>query len=601
MTWSTARSGTAILLLALLIFASRLIGINASNPNCYDELAYYSAAQRLAGGERPYQDFLFVHPPGLLCSDGLSISLGLSLPGLRIAHALSAIILGGIVFLIARRVSGPYAPPLAVLLLFSSPTFFQYTRMVTTDLPAATLLAAAILVITVRRSGYIPLSAALIVGSSLFRLQGLFYVPCVLVFIALAEGERKKAIAACLGFVVWVTVCAAACHGLAQFAWPRYFESVVRIQMTRPRLGLAERYVVINQSVSNLTFSLGLLSSLLLLGRRCASSRGLGAFTVLAVLLTSTLFNSLFESYFLTLLPYASVCAATVISDVASSYAGGVTALLAAAFIGTVQVPQLVLAAKAPLRLAARDADFLATIRSLPGRTALTGKPGIAVLCGKRVTSDYYSTDPFGANLAGKFDEFIANSLSQSDIIIIDSVMVYFMSQESSARILASGKTLYFHRPDDKKDWEAKFAGARPLPGAEESPIAKRRPIDVREPRSPENDDECFAAGEYHSSIIVPRAQPTWLIKSQSGKRRSCQRVLDKRRIAVNEKRGIGQPPGVDRRILDRVWLKRETVREREVRITLARRAQASDCLLGNRTWCELKWHMSEPSGQKAN
>jgi len=56
-------------------------------------------------------------------------------------------------------------------------------------------VAAAILVIMVGWRGYTPLAAMMMVGSSLFRLQGLLFVPIILLFIAVMEGEKKKAIA----------------------------------------------------------------------------------------------------------------------------------------------------------------------------------------------------------------------------------------------------------------------------------------------------------------------------------------------------------------------------------------------------------------------
>jgi len=79
----------------------------------------------------------------------------------------------------------------------------------------------------------------------------------------------------------------------------------------------------------------------------------------LAVLLTSTVFNYLNLYYFLMVLPYVAVCAATVISDVASSYARGITALLAAVLVSAVQMPHWARIVTHPLRNAEKGANSL--------------------------------------------------------------------------------------------------------------------------------------------------------------------------------------------------------------------------------------------------
>jgi hypothetical protein len=462
------RSAALILVFALAFFLSRLVGISTRDAGSfqYDENAYYSAAQRMAGGEQPYKDFLYVHPPGLVLVSASGIWAGLGLPDQRIVHALSGLVLGGIVFLITVRApnSEPYAPALAVLLLFSSPLYFGTTRVVKTELPATILLAAAILVIMVGRRGYAPLAAMMMVGSSLFRLQALLFAPIILPLIAATEGEKKKAIVSGVRFVLWLIVFAAVCHGALQFVWPRYFENVVATHLLRPRRELRDRYLSVKSVASNLPFALGMLCSILMLSRPYLQSRALAALTVLAVLLTATVSNSLYPHYFLMVLPYVAVCAATVISDVASFYARGITALLMAVLVSAVQVPGCARIITDALWNAERSAELVATIRSLPGGTVLTAQPGFASLGRKRLPRTYYSTDPNGARLVGKFNELIKNSLSESDLIIIDELLMQNIDRENVERIIRSGKPLYFDGPAVRSEWEVKSGRTGPGP-----------------------------------------------------------------------------------------------------------------------------------------
>jgi hypothetical protein len=345
---------------------------------------------------------------------------------------------------------------------------------VRTDLPATILLAAAILVIMVGRRGYVPLAAMMMVGSSLFRLQGLLFAPIILPLIAATEGEKKKAIVSCIRFVLWLIVFAAVCHGALQFVWPRYFENVVVPQLLRPRYELGSRYLLVKSVASkNLPFALGMLCSILMLSRPYLQSRALAALTVLAFFLTATVANSLSPHYFLMVLPYVAVCAATVISDVASFYARGITALLMAVLVSAVQVRGCAWIVTQARLDAARSAELVATIRSLPGATVLTTRPGFAILGRKRLPRNYYSTDPYAASLVGKFNELIKNSLNESDFIIINEFLMQEIDRENVDRIIRSGKPLYFDGPAVRSEWEVKYGRAGPGPRTVEDALRR--------------------------------------------------------------------------------------------------------------------------------
>ncbi len=270
------RTSAVILAFSLLPFLGRFVGISAPHADYYDESAYYCSAGRLAEGERPYQDFRLVQPPGLVMTTALGIRAGLLLPGQRVVHALSGLILAGLVFGIAGRVrdGGPHAQALAVLFLGWSPLFFTYSRTVMTDLPATILVAAAVLVVMLGRRGHLALSAALVVAGSVFRLQGLLvFAPGILVLIAVTGRARGGAIAG-VKFILYAVVMAAACHGAIQLAWPRYVEDVVVLQGLRPRVGLWDRYRTVDRVVSDPIFALGLVSAALRLGGPCPRGRG---------------------------------------------------------------------------------------------------------------------------------------------------------------------------------------------------------------------------------------------------------------------------------------------------------------------------------------
>ena len=454
------RRAAIILVLSLAIFVLRFVGIDVATPvmDRYDESVYHCSAQWMAEGQQPYTDFLLVQPPGLMFLSELGIRAGLLLPGQRIVYALSGLILGGIVFLIAGRMPNcrPYTPALAVLFLFSSRLFFFFTRAVMTDLPATTLVAAAVLIIMLGRRRYIPLAAMMMVASSLFKLQGLLFIPLVLPLIAVTEREKKKAILAMIRFLVWVVVLAVVSHGAIQILWPRYFENVVMTQQMRPRTDLAKRIQMVEKNLSNITFALGFLSSALMLGRPHPQSRAIGALALFGVVLLTTVFKSTGSWYFLMVLPYLAVCAATVVTDLALAYSGAHTALVAAVVVCAMQLPECRRIITQGPGDARATAELVSAIRGLPGQTVLTANPGYALLARKRLPRNYYSGDSFAASLSGKFNKMIEDSLNESDCIVVDLRIIEHIDRANIDRIIRSGKPIYCDGPAIRSAWEAK-------------------------------------------------------------------------------------------------------------------------------------------------
>ena len=122
----------------------------------------------------------------------------------------------------------------------------------------------------------------------------------------------------------------------------------------------------------------------------------LAASGLLAVFLTTTGFNVLYEHYYFMVLPFMAVCSAVVLADVASLYRQGLTALLAAFAVCAFQAPDLARQVTSRHNRVASDAVSLRVLRKLPGETVLTGSPGIAIFGHKRLSRCYYSADPFG-------------------------------------------------------------------------------------------------------------------------------------------------------------------------------------------------------------
>jgi hypothetical protein len=108
---------------------------------------------------------------------------------------------------------------------------------------------------------------------------------------------------------------------------------------------------------SHLTFVLGLLASTLLLSRPCRQSRAVGAFALLAGLLTAIAFQ---------------VALSLVI-------------------------------------------ELIGLLRTLPVRTMIAPQPSFAILAQKHLPRDYYAADPRCATFVGRFNQMVENSLLETD------------------------------------------------------------------------------------------------------------------------------------------------------------------------------------------
>ena len=73
-----------ILALSMVMFLPLLIGIGSDSIGSYDESVFYGSASALAR-DRPYEDFLVLHPPGIVLVSALGIRMGMLAPAQRIA------------------------------------------------------------------------------------------------------------------------------------------------------------------------------------------------------------------------------------------------------------------------------------------------------------------------------------------------------------------------------------------------------------------------------------------------------------------------------------------------------------------------------------
>ena len=446
---------TLILALAVVAFFARFVGLGAENPYSYDEGAYYAAAIRMAGGERPYQDFLYVQPPGLPTLTAFGLLARMTLSSQRAVHAVSGLALAAVVFLLARCATRrPHAPAMATLFLVSSPLFFALTRMVMTDPPAATLTAGAALAVMSCMRGGIFLCGMLVAAGSLFRLQGVFLVPFLLPLAAVTRGSRDTFRLAAL-----CAALTAVAQGLIWLAWPHYIADAVLLHRLRPSFSILERYRTVEAVLADITFATGLLGASALLMSGCPRKAAFGALTLCGFLETTILFNSLFTRYFLMILPFASVCAALLVSDATASY-GRWALPLAAAFVFAVQAPHMEGNIAGPVGEARDARGVIEEVRRHPGRILLTTDPGFAPLCGKRLPSTHDASDPFAASLAGRFSEFIETALPESDLVLVTNRMVASAAPGDVERITRSKKPVVFATPTLRRAWETKGQGS---------------------------------------------------------------------------------------------------------------------------------------------
>ena len=92
--------------------------------------------------------------------------------------------------------------------------------------------------------------------------------------------------------------------------------------------------------------------------------------------------------------------------------------------------------------------------------------------------------------------------------------------------------------------------------------------------RAPEDDDNRRVVAQDHTPVVVGRPEPC-KAEGLGGQGRGCDRSLDEARRPVNQKRRVGEPPGVDGTDTTCLGLQRNFVRVSEVRKPHPRRAQA--------------------------
>jgi hypothetical protein len=159
-----------------------------------------------------------------------------------------------------------------------------------------------------------------------------------------------------------------------------------------------------------------------------------------------------------------AVCAATVISDVASIYARGVSALVAAVVIGAVQLPDCARVISNSLWNAKQASELIGVLRRLPGKTLLAPQPSFALLASKQLPRQYYATDPLVATMLGQYNQTVANSLPEVDYIVMNSWVMNELDRKNLATIVRLNKPIYFETAADLIEWEARLSRPAPPP-----------------------------------------------------------------------------------------------------------------------------------------
>jgi hypothetical protein len=237
--------------------------------------------------------------------------------------------------------------------------------------------------------------------------------------------------------------------------WPRYIADAVLLHRLRPSLSFYARYKTAEPVISDLPVATGLLGASVLLLSGFPRKAAFSALTLCGFLETTFLFNSLFDYYYLLILPFASVCAAALVSDAGALY-GRWALPMAASFVFVVQAPHMAGNIAWQVR-DARDAnDIIEEVRRHPARILLTAEPKFAILSGKKLPSAYDAPDPFAASLSGRFHKFIETALPESDLVLVTPWMVCLAAPDDVEQITRSGKPILFTDPTVRSSWETK-------------------------------------------------------------------------------------------------------------------------------------------------
>jgi hypothetical protein len=443
---------------ALLFAGVRVIGVSNLYFHLYDEGADYYGAVLATDGLVPYRDFFYAPPPGMLAVSVCAIRAGLGLAELRILYAVFGILLpvAG-AFLTTQFVSGRRspAPPLAALVIALSELYQNHTRHVVPDAPALTLMLFSAGCFF-RRSYWSPsCSAALLAAALFFKLQAALIMPWLvvssIVYFGWRDGSRRL-----FRFLITFALVGGGAFSALAVSIPRSMDCLIGFQAHRPRLSLIERSKIARAELLSLELGIGMITGVLQLVRRDAAGRCLG----LAVLIVATGItfgaNSLYNYYYIYLLPFAAVSTAIMLTLIANSdlYRSPRNAILAASgLLIVLHAPTVVARMSETARHQAFVGRYKELLASLSGDCIMTTDPAVLILSGKRPVPDYFAADPGAAAVAGQFDRWIARTIDRADAVLVNDRLVHYIGRDGVAAIRKSGKTICFGSPANRTRW----------------------------------------------------------------------------------------------------------------------------------------------------
>jgi hypothetical protein len=425
----------------------------------YDEGVYYYQACLWARGARPYTDFFVPQPPGVIALGAAAERLGLGIGGVRAVTFGCAL---GILYQTAalcRRVAeraglGDPTGAGRVAALFVAATMeFGHTAVEAATFAPAGLLTvtAARLVVGEWRWRYWAAGAVLGLATGV-RVQAATLGPALAAAVVCLDGWAAGA-AGVVRMGVGFAVAAAAVHAGPAVAVPGYWNGVFGFHLVRQRVGLDHRVWTLTGFAGQPQVLFGCLAAVV----QCAAARGavraLGWAAVLGMAITTLTGNSLFRPYYLLVFPLAAAAGALAVAAVRDRIGrpAGVWAVTAVATCYSgIGVTSGIAAAN---RGVAVDRVFVAEIRATPADVWLTTDAKVVDAAGKRVSADYYATDPAGLELLGnaRFQEWVLARLAEADAVAATELLGMLVTPDTARRILDSGKPVVYEHPEARR------------------------------------------------------------------------------------------------------------------------------------------------------
>ena len=442
--------------LGFLVIVAAFHLSNLQTLNCYrlawyDEGSYVNGAMAWSQGRRPYTDFFFAHPPGIMVLPRLALTFGIGVMGQRWIYWFGGIVLTMLIAILAKILSERNgdkeswaAAGFAAVLVSSSSIALDAETLVMTDLPAAILIVGSVLCLFNRHVLAPAAAAILIVCASSFRVQSLVMAPGLALWIWSRSGWRYGILPCCLFMGSLIGGLFLLHYGL-MLKFERYWECVVGFQATRERETWTGRVGFFTLLMEQISFSLGLLASALMLTTRDRDFQGLGLTILLATFASSVVGNSMSPKDFLFIIALMCACAGTLLASSTWVIRDPRALLVAALIVAAIQLPLQSGRIIRPFKLNAWERPLIERITATPYRTIFTTDYKIAFLTGKELPVDYDSVDHF-ALTHGKikrFEPWLESILPKCECVIVTDHLLD-ISPRIAEILLASGKPLIY-------------------------------------------------------------------------------------------------------------------------------------------------------------